>query len=168
MIPQIKPVMVCAGAMFSYVFMATGLTSAEGDWLVKGVAVLAFLAWFINNTLSAVQKSKSLKHGSITPTPLPVIVEKSLAEKFVDVPKFETFEQYVHRSHHDIKEEVNAVKLEGEERGKQHEQLMRELGRDNEKRSEKIHDRINTVAEEMPRKVIALLRDTGHLRLPNK
>src|ERR1051325_11122729 len=155
---NIKPIVVAAGTLFSSV-VATELTNAEGSWLLVAIGVLAFLALLLNNSLGAIQKAKALRQGAISPTPLPVIVEKSLSEKFVDTPSFKSFTEYVHKSNHEIKNEIKAVKNEGELRGKEMEDLARDLNKQNELRSSKIHDRINTVAEEMPGKIIKLLRD---------
>jgi flagellar biosynthesis/type III secretory pathway M-ring protein FliF/YscJ len=45
-------------------------------------------------------------------------------------------------------------------------EMFKEHSKQSETRIQKVHERINTIAEEMPGKVIALLRDTGHLRWP--
>jgi hypothetical protein len=150
------------------VILASALTTAEGDWLLLGLGVLAFLAMLAHHALGAVQKAKQLRYGTITQTPLPVVVEKSLAEKFVDVPRFKQFTDYVHDSHHRIRNEMQKIELDGEKRGEDMQQLIRETSRENERRIEGVHARINAIAEEMPRKVIALLKDTGHLRFPRQ
>jgi len=144
-----KPTLVAAGTIFSSIFMASELTSAEGAWLLIALGVISFLAILVNNALGAAQKYKQLKQGSISPTPLPVVVEKSLAEKFVDVPRFNQFSDYVHKAHHEIRNEIQKVEVDGEKRGEDTQDLIRELDRDNEKRIEAVHHRINAVSAEI-------------------
>jgi hypothetical protein len=148
--------------------VADALSAAEGNWLLLGLGVLAFLAVLVNHVLGAVQKMKQLRNGTVSPTPLPVIVEKSLAEKFVDVPRFKEFTEYVHNAHHTIRNEIQQVELEGEKRGDETKDLIKETNKANERRFEGVHVRMNAIAEEMPQKVIQILRDTGHLRWPGR
>jgi hypothetical protein len=162
MTPTIKPIALTALYLLPASFVAAELTGDEGRWLLYGLGALAFLAFLFKNALGSMREWKALREGnSINPTPLPVIIEKSLAEKFVDVPQFKEFTKYYHSAHHEIRNEMNAVKLDGEHRGKEMESLLRELNDKNETRSGTIFAAIQKEGHRLDGRVNDVLKEVS-------
>jgi hypothetical protein len=122
--------------MNNYIFIADAFDHFTGGFLLSWLGVLGALL-----AIAVLVKILFAKASVISPQPLVI----ALKEEFVAQHEFKKFEQYVHKSHHEIRNEVQSVKLEGNERGKEQEQLMRSLNTENEKRATHIHDRINDV-----------------------
>ena len=148
------------GGALVVVLAQLGLGPEEGRWLSTGIITLAAVGAALYYSLAAAEKFKSLRSGTtnIGPQPLAVVVEKSLAERFVDRPTFQTFEKYVHKAHHDIRDEIHAVKLDGEVRGKDTEELIRGLSEKNEERSAKIFDAIRIEGHRVDARVNDVLK----------
>jgi len=122
-------------------------------WSVLGVAL--FILSAIALVYRILADRKRLQDKGIKPQPLSVILEK----EFVHRAEYE-------RRDNELRNMIAEAEKEWDARDKEYRHLLRELSRDNEKRAEGIHQRINAVAEEMPRKVIELLKHTGQLRWP--
>jgi len=91
---------------------------------------------------------------------------------------------YLHDTHHGITGEIRALYVAGEQRGKEVHEAAILLNTQNEERAAKLHEtitsvrselagdqrslrsRVDMIAEEMPRKIIELLKSTGHLNMP--
>jgi hypothetical protein len=143
----------------------TDLGPDQGRWLTNAIIVLAAIGAALYYSLASVEKFKSLRGGSfnIANQPLAVVVEKSLAEKFVGTQHFETFEKYVHDAHHKIANDIGSVKLGGEERGRELEDLLRQLNEKNEKRSGEIFGAIQKEGRRLDERVNDVLREVSKL-----
>lgn len=160
MTASIKPILLTTATILPPTFIMAELTSEEGKWLLYGLGALAFLAFLVKNVLGSAREYKALKQGGIK-EPFPVVIEKSLAEKFVNLPTFQTFEKYVHDSHHKIANDINGVQLSGQTRGKEMEDLLRQLNDKNEKRSGDIFGAIQKEGRRLDERVNDVLKEVS-------
>jgi hypothetical protein len=99
----------------------TGTATAIGVFVLMAITAMAGGLFIYNQILSAQVNRKSLAapavaQSSISGQPISITIDKALEEKFVGKPDFEKFEQYVHKAHHDNKNEFQAVKSAGDNR----------------------------------------------------
>lgn len=80
------------------------LTQGEGAWLLQGLGVIAFV-------LGILVLLKKLREPALR-VPLGVRAEVD----FVEEPRFEQFEEYVHKNNHDFRKQLQHLSLSAEER----------------------------------------------------
>lgn len=108
--------------------------------------------------------------------------KEQLTELKLDVHnRLKEMSAYVHEGNHAVTGEIKALYQAGELRGQAQNEAATELNKQNEERASKLHEsisavrlelaadqrslrsRVDLIAEEMPRKIIELLKSTGHM-----